>query len=82
MMAIASQAWIQFKPVCYRSNVFQISILMFHPTLSVYLLQNFNGVSMLPSYQGEENTSRRYKNHALTYLLVSVPGAILVSQRS
>ena len=48
----------------------------------LYLLQNFNGVSMLSSYQGDENTGRRYKNHALTYLLVSVPGAKLVSQRS
>ena len=37
---------------------------------------------MLSSYQGDENTGRRYKNHALTYLLVSVPGAKLVSQRS
>ena len=80
MMPCASQAWIQFEPVCYRGNV--LIYLDVSPAFSVNLLQNFNGVSMLSSYQGDENTGRRYKNHALTYLVVSVPGAKLVSQRS
>lgn len=79
MLPFASQAWIQFEPVCYRGNV--LIYLDVSPAF-ICLFQNFNGVSMLSSYQGDENTGRRYKNHALTYLLVSVPGAKLVSQRS